>query len=131
MVRHTIYIGNSDNILPVYFNLKSNQFLMQYNPIIHYLHCVTFTLLPSCPDYTERVWVGGRQPIIDPDTDTDLWVWDHSAIPIDRELWRPGKPDFTPEEDHVFIDIDYALDDGRGSWALYFLCETAISNLLC
>ena len=91
-----------------------------------------FHFLPWLPDYIGVVWLGGRESVPDPDTDSNDWIWDHSGDPIVWALWRDGQPSGDNTEDHAFINTERdGLDDLRGSSPRYFLCETASSNLTC
>ncbi len=70
----------------------------------------------------------------DLDTDTGVWVWDHSGEPINWNMWDPVdyEPDGGNLHDHVFFRISReGLEDDSGSFTRYFLCETAANDVAC
>ncbi len=92
--------------------------------------CVTISLIPSCPGYSGNVWVGGRESVSDPSSDTEIWVWNRSGARIDQALWLSSQPGTDRDQDHAMLSTsDRGLDDDQGTNIRPFLCEIACSRI--
>ncbi len=118
-------VGKINLILCMFHQYEQDSKNMQ-----HVTHWCLYGHFFFTPGPYQSFWIGGREA--NPALEDGNWVWDMSGISVNHTLWHTGQPDnHNGAQDYVCILIgESGLNDGTGSTARTFLCETASCAVL-